>query len=206
MTFAFATPGPDLSKSMQDSWKGAASSLTALLCAWQRGMIFSLQNTLTLSLIPLSCLSEKEMSDDLQPRTVYFDELKIGMSETIRRVVSKDDIRAFAELSRDRNPVHLDEDYAKKTPFGGCIAHGIFSAALISAVIGMRLPGPGTIYMKQDLQFLAPVKVGDTVEVTVAVAQLVPEKGRAVLSCVCKVGETEVLKGEALVKAPKRPA
>ena len=147
----------------------------------------------------------------LQPtQTLYFEDLSIGMRESYRKEVKSSDVVGFAEISGDRNPIHLSEHFAAKTPFGGRIAHGLYTASLISAVIGTRLPGPGAIYISQTLNFRAPVKIGDTVTVTVTVAELMPEKSRARLSCVCAVGGETVLDGEALVKVPsavksKRP-
>jgi 3-hydroxybutyryl-CoA dehydratase len=110
----------------------------------------------------------------------------------------------FAEITGDRNPIHLSEHFAAKTPFKGRIAHGLYTAGLISAVIGTRLPGPGAIYISQTLKFLAPVKIGDTVDAIVEVNELNAERQRAKLRCECRVGETTVLEGEAVVKVPRR--
>ena len=126
-----------------------------------------------------------------------------------RHVVSRD-IELFTEMSGDRNPIHLSEHFAAKTQFGKRIAHGLYTASLISAVLGTRLPGPGAIYVSQTLNFHAPVRIGDQVDVTVTVAELIPERQRARLTCTCKVGDEIVLDGEALVKVPsaaksKRP-
>jgi 3-hydroxybutyryl-CoA dehydratase len=110
----------------------------------------------------------------------------------------------FAEITGDRNPIHLSEHFAAKTPFGTRIVHGLYTAGLISALLGTRLPGPGAIYISQSLHFRAPVKIGDTVDVMVTVEELMPEKTRARLACSCRVGETVVLDGEALVKVPSR--
>jgi 3-hydroxybutyryl-CoA dehydratase len=99
--------------------------------------------------------------------------------------------------------VHLSEHFAARTQFGRRIAHGLYTASLISAVLGTRLPGPGAIYISQTLNFRAPVKIGDTVTVIVTVAELMPEKSRARLTCVRKVGKDVVLDGEALVKVPR---
>jgi 3-hydroxybutyryl-CoA dehydratase len=111
----------------------------------------------------------------------------------------------FAEITGDRNPIHLSEHFAAKTPFKGRIAHGLYTASLISAVIGTRLPGPGAIYISQTLNFLAPVKIGDTVDATVEVVDLSERGQRARLQCNCSVGTTVVLEGEAMVKVPRRP-
>ena len=115
----------------------------------------------------------------------------------------------FSDASGDRNPIHLSEHFAAKTPFGTRIAHGLYTASLISAVLGTRLPGPGAVYISQTLNFRAPVKIGDTVDVRVEVAELMPEKKRARLTCTCSVAGEIVLDGEAWVKVPsagaKRP-
>jgi 3-hydroxybutyryl-CoA dehydratase len=137
-------------------------------------------------------------------RSLYFEDLAIGMSEKLTRTVSADDVLGFAELTGDRNPIHLSEDFAAGTIFKTRIAHGLYTASLISAVLGTRLPGPGVVYFSQTLNFRAPVKIGDTVDVTVAVAELIPEKFRARLACACLVGEEIVLDGEAWVKVPSR--
>ena len=137
-------------------------------------------------------------------RTLYFEDLSIGLTESYEKEVKSSDVVGFAEITGDRNPIHLSEHFAAKTPFGGRIAHGLYTASLISAVIGTRLPGPGAIYMSQTLNFKAPVKIGDVIVASVEVVELV-EKGRRVkLICRCRVGSTLVLEGEALVKVPAR--
>src|SRR5258708_7174612 len=141
---------------------------------------------------------------------LYFEDLAVGMTETLSKTVSSDDVVGFAQLTGDRNPIHLSEHFAAKTSFGGRIAHGLYTASLISAVLGTRLPGPGAVYVSQTLHFRAPVRIGDTVEVTVMVAELMPDRQRARLTCTCRVGDAVVLDGEALVKVPsaaksKRP-
>lgn len=137
-------------------------------------------------------------------QTLYFEDLRVGLTETYSKTVKSSDVVGFAELTGDRNPIHLSEHFAAKTPFKGRIAHGLYTASLISAVIGTRLPGPGAIYVSQTLKFLAPVKIGDTVDAIVEVAELIAPKQRARLSCRCKVGDTTVLEGEAIVKVPLR--
>jgi 3-hydroxybutyryl-CoA dehydratase len=138
-------------------------------------------------------------------RTVYFEDLSLGMAETYAKEVSSNDVVGFAEISGDRNPIHLSEHFAARTPFGGRIAHGLYTASLISAVIGTRLPGPGAIYLSQTLNFKAPVRIGDTVIASVTVAEIVDKGRRVKLHCQCRVGDTVVLDGEALVKVPARP-
>jgi len=137
-------------------------------------------------------------------QTLYFEDLSVGMTEVYSKTVSASDVVGFAEITGDRNPIHLSEHFAARTPFKGRIAHGLYTASLISAVIGTRLPGPGAIYISQTLRFLAPVKIGDTVDAIVEVTELNAGRQRAVLRCECKVGDTTVLEGEAVVKVPKR--
>ena len=146
----------------------------------------------------------------LDLRMLYFEDLSVGMTERLHKTVDSSDVVGFAEVTGDRNPIHLSEHFAAKTPFGTRIAHGLYTASLISAVLGTRLPGPGAIYISQTLNFRAPVKIGDTVEVSVEVAELMPEKFRARLACTCSVDGETVLDGEAWVKVPskdkRRPA
>ena len=137
---------------------------------------------------------------------VFFEDLSVGQEASLSNTVSEATIVAFADISGDRNPVHLDADYAATTVFKERIAHGMLSAAYISAVFGMKLPGPGAIYMSQTLKFKAPVKIGDTVVTTVKVAELMPEKRRARFECVCTVNDKPVVEGEAMLMVPARPA
>ncbi|MBO9473366.1 MaoC family dehydratase [Shimia sp. R10_1] len=144
------------------------------------------------------------MLDNLPRGTIFIEDLEIGMSRYVRKTVSDQDIEMFAAVSTDHNPVHLDEDYAKDTMFGGRIAHGMLTAGLISAVIGEQLPGHGTIYMGQSLKFLAPVRPDDTVVATVTVTDIDLSKRRVRLDCKCTVDGKKVLAGEATVLAPSR--
>lgn len=134
----------------------------------------------------------------------YIEDLQPGMSASYGKTVGEADIVLFAGVSGDTNPVHLDENYAKETQFKTRIAHGMLSAGFISTVLGTKLPGPGAIYMSQNLKFKAPVKIGDTVLATCTVTEVIAEKKRAVLSTVCKVGDTVVIEGEAMVMVPTR--
>jgi 3-hydroxybutyryl-CoA dehydratase len=134
----------------------------------------------------------------------YFDELSVGQSAERNHIVGATDIAAFAQVSSDTNPVHLDEDYARTTTFGGRIAHGMLSAAYVSAVLGTQLPGPGAIYLSQSLRFRRPVRIGDEVTARVTVKALDEKRGHVTLETVCLVGGKAVLDGEALVMAPKR--
>ena len=109
-------------------------------------------------------------------------------------------------MSGDTNPIHLDEAYAKSTPFGGRIAHGMLSAAYISAVLGAKLPGPGAIYLNQTLRFRRPVRVGESVTARVTVKSIDVERGHVTLTTVCEVNGKVVIDGEAVVLVPRRPA
>lgn len=144
------------------------------------------------------------MLDNMPRGTVCIEEIAIGMTASVAKTITDRDIELFAEVSTDRNPVHLDEDYAQQTIFGGRIAHGILTASLVSAVIGEQLPGHGTVYLGQTLKFLAPVRPGDRVEASVAVTAIDHARRRVTLDCAARVGDTVVLKGEALVLAPSR--
>ncbi|PRX37590.1 3-hydroxybutyryl-CoA dehydratase [Meinhardsimonia xiamenensis] len=144
------------------------------------------------------------MLDNLPRGTICIEDLEIGMSRYVQKQITDRDIELFAEVSTDRNPVHLDDAYAMDTRFEGRIAHGMLTASLISAVIGEQLPGHGSVYMRQDLTFLAPVRPGDTVRAEVTVADIDHARRRVTLDCRCSVGDTVVLKGEALVLAPSR--
>jgi 3-hydroxybutyryl-CoA dehydratase len=142
------------------------------------------------------------MLDNFPRGTICIEELEVGMQRSLRKVVTDRDINLFAEVSTDRNPVHLDEDYAQSTIFQGRIAHGMLTAGLISAVIGEQLPGHGTVYLGQNLKFMAPVRPGDMVEAVVRVMGIDHARRRVTLETFCRVGDTVVLKGEALVLAP----
>jgi 3-hydroxybutyryl-CoA dehydratase len=135
----------------------------------------------------------------------YLEDLYVGMKGVYARTITETDIVMFAGISGDTNPMHLNEEYARQTPFGGRIAHGMLSACFITTVLGTRLPGPGCIYMSQSLRFRAPVRIGETVTTTVTVQELVPEKRRAVLSTICTVTDHVVIEGEAMVMVPSRP-
>ena len=138
-------------------------------------------------------------------QTLYFDDLTVGMRATIRKTVENEDVIHFAELSGDHNPIHLSEHFARKTRFGGRIVHGLYTASLISGVIGMRLPGPGAVYISQTLNFRGPVKIGDIVDVSVEVAELTEKNRRVRLHCECRVGDQVVLDGEGVLSVPPTP-
>ena len=133
-----------------------------------------------------------------------FEDLTVGMTAAVARTVSEADILAFAGVSGDTNPVHLDGEFAAASMFGQRIAHGMLSAAFISTVFGTKLPGPGCIYLGQSLRFKAPVKIGDTVVARVTVKELVPEKRKAVFETVCTVAGKVVVDGQADILVPAR--
>lgn len=135
----------------------------------------------------------------------YLEDLSVGMSDIFAKTVTEADIMAFAGVSGDTNPVHLNKEFAAETPFKTTIAHGILSASFISTVIGTKIPGPGCIYLSQSLKFKAPVRAGDTVYAIATIKEIVAEKGRIILETVCKVGETVVLEGEAVIMVSKKP-
>ncbi len=135
-----------------------------------------------------------------------FDELSVGDVAEFTKTISESDVYLYAGITGDLNPAHVNAVYAEKTFFKTRIAHGMLVGGLISTVIGTQLPGPGTIYMKQALGFLAPVRIGDTITARVTVMEKLPEKGRVRLQTTCRNQEdTIVLDGEALV-SPPRPA
>ncbi|RMC33943.1 MULTISPECIES: MaoC family dehydratase [Paracoccus] len=144
------------------------------------------------------------MLDNLPRGTIVIEDLEVGMTRYLQKQVTDHDIELFAEVSTDRNPVHLDDDYAQDTIFEGRIAHGMLTAGLISAVIGEQLPGHGTVYLGQTLKFMAPVRPGDMVRAEVTVETIDHAKRRVTLATRCLVGDTVVLKGEAVVLAPSR--
>lgn len=136
---------------------------------------------------------------------MFIDDLFVGQSASLEREVTKDVIEAFAKITGDTNPVHLDQEYAAGTMFKGVIAHGMLPASYISAVLGTQLPGPGTIYGRQSLKFCAPVYPGDKVVATCTVKEIILGKERVVMETVCKVGDTVVLDGEATLMVKARP-
>ena len=135
---------------------------------------------------------------------ITISEMKLGDSASFTKTVSEHDVYTHAGVSGDFNPAHVNEVEAQKGMFGKRIAHGMLSAGFISTVLGTQLPGPGTIYMGQELRFTKPVFFGDTITATVTVAELIPEKNRAILDTVCTNQNSEVvIKGKATVMPPK---
>ena len=136
--------------------------------------------------------------------SVYLDELRPGMADQIEHTVTERDVQLFGEATGDMNPVHFDEEFAKKTIFRGRVAHGALSIGFISALLGTKLPGEGSIFVSASIVFKSPVRIGDNVVTTAMVREV---QGReAVLDCACKVGDRLVLESEVRVLAPRRPA
>ena len=132
------------------------------------------------------------------------EDLEPGMSASFAKTITEADIVLFAGASGDNNAVHINEEFAQTTPFKGRIAHGMLTASVISAAIAGRLPGPGTVYLAQNLRFKAPVRPGDTVHATVSVKEVLTEKRRVTLETVCTVGGRVVIDGEATVMPTSR--
>lgn len=142
--------------------------------------------------------------NDMRIGTVFIEDMRPGMTRTITKRIGIEDVRAFAELSEDRNPIHLSEEAGAASIFGERIVHGMLSASLFSALLGERLPGHGTVYLGQTLKFLAPVRVGQQVTAKVSVAEIDRRKRRVVLACEAVVDGHVVITGEATVLAPSR--
>lgn len=132
------------------------------------------------------------------------EDLSVGMSACYARTITEADLVLFAGLSGDSNPLHMNEVYASSTVFKGRIVHGMLSASFLSTVIATKLPGPGAIYVSQNLIFRAPVRIGDTVEAQVTITEIIPEKSRIVLKTTCSVGAKVVIDGGAVVMMPAR--
>jgi 3-hydroxybutyryl-CoA dehydratase len=139
-------------------------------------------------------------------KALAFEDLRVGMREILLKTVMDTDVVGFARLSGDDNPIHLCDTYAAGSRFGERIAHGLYTASLISAVLGTRLPGPGAVYRSQTLHFHAPVRIGEVVTVTVEVVELMPQGRKVRLACEASVDGRVVLDGEALVSVPARSA
>ncbi len=132
------------------------------------------------------------------------DQLKVGQTASFSKTITEYDVYTFAGVTGDLNPAHINEEFARQTQFHGRIAHGMLSAGLISAVIGMQLPGPGTIYLGQELSFRSPVHIGDTITATVTVRSLNLERNRAELDTVCTNQDgIQVVIGSAKIMPPK---
>lgn len=135
----------------------------------------------------------------------YLEEIEVGMSAVYSKTITDADILLFSGVSGDTNPLHLDHDFAAQTRFKSRIAHGMLSASLLSTIFGTKLPGPGCIYLSQNLRFTAPVRSGDTVLAQASVTSIEFDKGKVHFTCRCSVGGTAVIEGEALILVPRRP-
>ena len=134
----------------------------------------------------------------------YFEDLEVGMYDVFAKTITDADIISFAGISGDTNPVHLNHEFASETIFEGRIAHGMLTASFLSTVIGTKLPGPGCIYVSQNLRFKAPVRTGDTVTATCTVEKLIPVKRFIELKTICAVNGKTVVDGEATIMVPTR--
>ena len=134
----------------------------------------------------------------------YFEDLREGMRDVYAKTITDSDVTSFAGISGDTNPIHLNHEFASETMFEGRIVHGMLTASFISTVIGTKLPGPGCVYVGQNLRFKAPVKVGDTVTAICTVTKLIPEKRMIEMDTVCTVNGKQVLDGHATILVPSR--
>ncbi|EOZ9154697.1 MaoC family dehydratase [Citrobacter freundii] len=130
------------------------------------------------------------------------EDLRVGMSASYSQTITDSDIKSFAALSGDRNPVHMDEEYAASSRYKKRIAHGMFSTSFFSALFGTKLPGEGCVYVSQNTKFRKPVYIGDTVVATVEVKDIDLEKRRIFFNTYCKVGNSKVITGEAEIYMP----
>lgn len=136
----------------------------------------------------------------------YLEDLEVGMAASYAKTISEADVVLFAGISGDDNPVHINEEYAAQTPFKRRIVHGMFSAALISTVAGTRLPGPGAIYVDQQIKFKAPVYIGDTAKATLTITAVDQRRRRVKAKTDVHVGETLVATGEATFMVDSKPS
>jgi 3-hydroxybutyryl-CoA dehydratase len=136
--------------------------------------------------------------------TIYFEDMEIGLSRSISKVMGDVEIESFAKTSEDRNPIHLNDEAGKASIFKSRVVHGMLSASLFSALLGEYLPGHGAIYLSQTLQFTKPVYPGDKVVASVTVININNNKKQVTLKCEAKVGDKLVIKGEAVALAPSR--
>jgi len=143
------------------------------------------------------------MTDNIK---YYLEDLEVGMSATTSMVITGEKIDTFAELTGDFNPIHVDEEFAKTTMFGGRIAHGALSASLISAVLGNDLPGPGAVFVELNLRFRRPAMIGDEVIAIAKVSEINEKTGRVRMKCYCEVNGKQICRGDAGVVAKKRPS
>ena len=134
----------------------------------------------------------------------FIEDLIEGMSASYAKTITEADIVIFAGISGDNNPLHLNEEFAKESIFRGRIAHGMLTAVFIATVLGTKLPGPGCIYMNQEVKFRAPVRPGETVTTTVTISDVFVEKKRVIAQSVCKVRDKIVVEGKSVLLVPSR--
>jgi 3-hydroxybutyryl-CoA dehydratase len=134
----------------------------------------------------------------------FIEDLTVGMSASYAKTITEADIVIFAGISGDNNPLHLNEEFASESIFKGRIAHGMLTAVFISTVLGTKLPGPGCVYLNQDVKFKAPVRPGETVNTTVTITEVIPEKKRVIAQSVCRVGDKVVVEGTSMLLVPSR--
>lgn len=149
-------------------------------------------------------MRESFMNGTPRIASFFIEDLTVGQSASYSRTISEADIAQFGAVSGDLNPLHFDEEYAKGTIFRGRIAHGMLSVSFLSTVLGTMLPGAGSIFLGASVSFKAPVRIGDTVTATCRVKEIDTAKRRVTFECVCMVGDTAVIEGEAVVKVPTR--
>lgn len=135
----------------------------------------------------------------------YLEDLSVGMSAERKMIVTAEKIDTFAELSQDFNPIHMDEEFAKTTAFGGRIAHGALSASLISAVLGNDIPGPGAIFVELNLRFRKPAFIGDEITARAEVVEIKERMGRVKMKVTCQINGKTIIRGDAGVMVMKRP-
>ncbi len=138
------------------------------------------------------------------PTIRYFDEITVGMSGELSKTVTEADVIAFADVTGDKNPIHLDADYAATSIFGQRVCHGMLAAGFISAVFGSHFPGPGWVYINQSLQFKAPVFLNDTATAVVTATKLIPKKQMIDFDTVVSVGDKVIVNGTATLMSPQR--
>jgi 3-hydroxybutyryl-CoA dehydratase len=151
-------------------------------------------------------MGETRLSDFAAMNGLYLEDLKVGMSAMFGKTVTEADIVAYAGVSGDTNPIHLHDGFARTTRFGQRIAHGMLSGSFISAVIGTKLPGPGSIYVSQTMNFMAPVLIGETITAVATVTAIDERRRRVTLKTQCLNGDKVVIDGEAQILVPRRDA
>ena len=134
----------------------------------------------------------------------FIEDLELGMTDVYVRAITETDVIQFSQISGDDNPLHLNEEFAKKTVFKGRIVHGMISCGYISSVLGTKLPGPGCVYLNQNLNFRAPVRIGDIVQSRVTIRDVDIKSNRVVCEAVCSIGEKIVIDGTATLWVPNR--